>query len=733
MGTKRKSKKISFGRRYLTLDRYMTGSFIKLFLWTFGLSAVIFFLFALLSLILGKWSIGDAFLQLSNPGGTIGEDHSAGIWIITVLLNLFGLFVLNGVILTLLVNWVSNRRERFNKGNARYNYIHKQSFAVIIGGHKMVANLAKSLITNDNIDFVLIQTKRDAEEVRKEVYALIEDEKLARSVIIYSGDRTSWHELAELGIEKSKEVFIIGETYEIDGSSHDAINMQCWELINEHIHYSESKEISKKIPCHIMFENQSTFSAFQFSDSISMQSECFLFTAFSLHETWAQQVLLCKNNASSEYIPLDGFEGINHNSDKRVHLIIIGMSKLGMALAIEAAHIAHYPNFMNNKAGNPRTLITFIDNNAKEELIYFTGRFRELFNLARWRYIEAPNEIIIYGNDKESIYDNTYCINHNTNKYYPWNCGQEDEKMDSPYFGNYLGKNLIDIDFEFINGDVALPAVQKYISDACADNLSKTTVAITLSDSSKALSTALYFERSVYKNVQEILVQQNSTGALVNAIKLREDEGLQQKYRTTQYNCLRPFGMLSQCDYLTETDNVIARLVAYTYHCLANNTTIEFEYKSSDNLDEFMNKVDKHWLSLLYDKSQGKSATAQRWSNIYCANSFETKARSVCMNSKISLDDIDINNLANTEHNRWVIEQLLLGMKPVDKSYAKIIPITNKELRTELKRNNIHPDIISNEILSDSSKQYDIAIVKVIPFVKDIARQYYQSKRTINL
>lgn len=47
------------------------------------------------------------------------------------------------------------------------------------------------------------------------------------------------------------------------------------------------------------------------------------------------------------------------------------MSRMGVALGIEAARLAHYPNFMRNP--KLKTRITFIDKNCHSEMKYFKG------------------------------------------------------------------------------------------------------------------------------------------------------------------------------------------------------------------------------------------------------------------------------------------------------------------------------------------------------------------------
>lgn len=601
-------RKIIWSRRYLTLDRYMSGNFLPLFRKTFIISFFCFLVVCVFSFFVCGWSPGETFIQLTNPAKHCYK--SVLEWLPIIITNLFGLFVLNGVILTLFVNWVSNRKDRHEKGDARYDCIFSKNFAVIIGGHKIVSSLARDLISNGKYEYVLIQTQRNAQVVRKEIYAEIKDESLARNVIIYSGDRTSWHELEELQLDKAQEVYVIGEPFHIDGSSHDALNLKCWNLITEHL--TDIKEV--RIPIHVMFEYQSTFNAFQFTDLKLEQSKTFRFIPFSIYETWSQQVLIGENKSGDlNYIPLDGWSGIPYSSHQRVHLIVVGMSKMGMALAIEAAHIAHYPNFNNKHTGRPRTLITFIDRNAKREMLYFMGRFRELFQLARWRYIKAPTEVVRPNDKSWDIYDTIQDISNRSNSNYPWHDPLADENYNSPYCGKYLGEDFIDIDFEFIEGDVALPSIQKYIEDASGDNSariskmnakavaetpdnsSKTTIAVCFPIAAEAMSAALYFAPSVYKDAQQILVQQPESGALVNAVRY----GLTGE-EDSKFRLLKPFGMIEKCDYLHHINSILPKLVAFAYECLPESSLSKV-YSKYGNLQDFIKEVEDNWLKITAD------------------------------------------------------------------------------------------------------------------------------------
>lgn len=703
-------KEGAWKRRYQKLDHLMAGSFKNIIIWFSGITAVAVVLIWLAASLYASlrhdgseqpWAFWDVFIMLTNP--SLRDSHTFWDGVLMVGANVVGIILVNGLLLTVLVNWVSERRERHTKGTARYDNIKDTDFAVIIGGHKMVAPLVGQLLEEGRLAYVLIQTQRPPEQVRKEIHSEVKDKARLRDVVIYSGDRTSWQELKELHIERAREVFIIGEPERIDGSSHDALNMQCRDILEEHIRGGREE----KIPCHIMFEYQSTFSIFQTTDIEPEPHPTLRFIPFSVYETWAQQVF--SGAGEGYYLPLDGKEGLQYDSRGRVHLIVGGMTKCGIAMALEAAHLAHYPNFNNAAAGRPRTLITFVDRNAKREMLFFMGRYRELFQLARWRYVKAPEGVIPADDGTWKIYDDTRAINARDNKLYPWHDPLRDAEFRSPYFGGYLGEDFIDIDFEFIEGDIALPAVGRYLTDASADAESLTTVAVCYDDAAEAMSAALYFPKGVYEEALQILVRQPESGALVDAVS----HGLTGEDKR-QYRKMRAFGMIDRCDYLSRKRSLIPRLIAYAYKAMDSGSTLEDELSGAESTEAFLDKVNGYWEGLKREK--GKSALAREWSNVYCANSIPTKVRSV--RGDFGSEE-NIQRLAFTEHNRWIMEQLLLGFRPLDRTYAERIPIRGKE-RDSLKALKIHPDLLSNERLGETSS-FDEGIVRAIPAVLRIA------------
>ena len=83
-----------------------------------------------------------------------------------------------------------------------------------------------------------------------------------------------------------------------------------------------------------------------------------------------------------------------------------------------------------------------------------------------------------------------------------------------------MGSNLVDIEWEFINGSVENPNIQQYLSDAASNADAKLTIAICLPENSKAIAAAAYMPDSVYasKSTQQVLVYQRLNNELVKQV-----------------------------------------------------------------------------------------------------------------------------------------------------------------------------------------------------------------------
>lgn len=270
---------------------------------------------------------------------------------------IMGYIFLNGLFIAVLIGWFDRRRNEWIKGEVRYNrFLRRKKHYVIIGGNGMTSGVVKQLLKKDN--YIIVQTSRDVELFRRELYSELSEEQKER-IVIYYGNRTSKADIEDLMLRSAIDIYVLGESLANDGQNHDAFNMDCLRLITDAL----PDGIDKK-NVYVIFENYITFSAFQFSDISECDKRKINYVPLNYYEMWAQKILACsdptdilkkKNESDVEYYPLDtirddkGLSYITRNAEHYVHLVIIGMSKMGVAMGLETAHTSHYPNsFINN-------------------------------------------------------------------------------------------------------------------------------------------------------------------------------------------------------------------------------------------------------------------------------------------------------------------------------------------------------------------------------------------------
>ena len=583
-------------------------------------------------------------------------------------------------------------------------------------------------------------------------------------VIIYYGSRTSQEDIAKLHFEKAEEVYILGEeAYKGDTHSddiesyHDTINIECLKLISEAIkdiaRFYEDDNNDKRLVCRVMFEYQTTFNIYQVTD---INKHKIKFLPFNYYEMWAQKVLICQEleyKTECKYLPLEGFEGIKSDDNSFVHFVIVGMSRMGVAMAIEAAHLAHYPNFETKKK---RTRITFIDADMDREKHFFMGRFKEMFSLARYRDVS---------NTGKDLYSTTK---------YPWINPLEDTS--SPYYSvdNYLGEDFIDVEWEFLNGVIAHSDIQQYLVDAAANKDAKLTIAICLPENNRAIATAAYLPDSVYQSTStlQVLVYQ----------RLNDDVLSQISQNNPRYcEKLKAFGMASKSydASLVEMSEKISQSLGDAYdqygweqrqsRCKAD-CFLEGDYNLQegvfdaqpeirDQVKKWMNEhlakcnfkdVNKDFRELVgklknlvenkKTDDSGKSKAAKMWSNHYNIYSMWTKFRCVRLNcggrynpSFMDFSASMLDELGKVEHNRWIVEQLLLRYRPLtqrEQTGAKVETLCSSSAKKNvLKKNFAHLDICSNAVLDKVDYKMSELDKKLIAVLPGEYRKYKEEKR----
>lgn len=358
------------------------------------------------------------------------------------------------------------------------------------------------------------------------------------------------------------------------------------------------------------------------------------------------------------------------DSDQYVHLVVIGMTQMGYAMATTAAHLCHYPNF----DANHRTKISFIDPNAEEEMKMFKGRYPGLFELSHSCYRE--------------------------------NGVKKEEKSPLSVYGDFL-----DVEWEFVKGSVVDDWVRKLLMNWREDERQILTLAFCGEKAERNMAEALYLPSGFFRHVDEkcpltakdslIWVYQPENSALVDTA-----------HEVSRYKNLLTFGtMTGSFDSRMGKRLAAAKRINYLYQKQYKKEV----YGTMANQEE----LDRLWHGLSY---------AEKMSNIYAANSIYCKFRSMGIDPKNAMspfaDGDTVTMLAMIEHARWNIEKLLVGYSalPIDERDKIKQGLESKDSEVKKRMKDVgdtykkldflHKDITPYDDLIEDSKLYDKAIVR---------------------
>ncbi len=661
------------------------------------------------------WSV---YYHFIDPGN---QHMSTSYWgrICAALAAILGVFLLNGLLVSSIIGWVDRRKEKWMNGELDYDLRHlgKYQFAVVIGANEIASSVIRNLLSErkenalnnknegDN-RYILLQTNHDVSEVRDILSSHLTTEELHR-VLLYKAPRDSYEELKKLYPEYSTEIYVLGEYSLLDGgeSFHDTMNMRCVNLLAKHL--SQSKEERKndnpahsvRRVCKVLFEYQTTQSVFYFSDVRSEIRENLVFLPFNRYESWARTVIvenkaeddfaLIKSENSEvkriDYTPLDGKEGIKATDDTHVHFVVVGMSKMGVAMGLQAMLQAHYVNYAQAetvddkdereaKKNLRRTRITFIDTNMDKEKDFFMGRYANMFKLMRHRYFDA-----------------NACDFHEGIEWI--DPIQLDDRL-VHLCRDGKAENFIDIEVEFVKGELESDGVRRYLETLKGKTEStKLTIAICLPKTHEAVAASLYMPISIYDKAQEIWVYQREASDIVHNL-------MNAPQQDKRYEMLRSFGMIYGEFMCDRSLYLKALLVNGAYDLEGTIDGVKYIVTLGGEAKNQTNAGDRLGVERDMSKRETYADLRETWrelaldlrmSNKYFADSIFTKLRAIldkeqleqlCSSDSIK-DLIHLNELlkesttqkvlAICEHNRWNVQQLLFGYAPCTLEQDKVL------------------------------------------------------------
>ncbi len=588
-----------------------------------------------------------------DPGAFVGG-YKQGKVFLQLLIVLVGAVFFTSFLIGAIGNLLNRRIESITKGQYSYDF---EDHILILGSSNILENLLKQIGTSDKD--IVIQTSKDVEQVRERLM-LYTDAKTMKHIYVIFGKRTNHTSLDTLRVTKASSIYVIGED---DEPQHDGLNLKCWH----NICVKCEGNVSAK-DCYLVLDRMTTLNVFAYRKE-NASTDSLRLNIVSAAETMAQGVLVSGRVKDIIYPTLDR-TGIGKDSDVNVHFIIVGMTQVSYAMAMTAAHMCHFPNFMTK---GKRTKITFIQKRIKEELGFWMGRFDSLMEL-------SYSELVSWNKDGERIVKEMYPKAEYVN----------------PNYSD--AKGFLDIEWEFIDAGIEDMNVRNYIRECVAkDGHSEyLSFAFCGEEAEDNVAASLYLPAEVYaKNEIPVFVYQPLTRWVLATAQ-----------QADRYSNLYPFGMREEC-FDPQLERLLwAKRIKYIYAHIDDYTGMG----SAAELDE-------GW----YEKEQ---QYIKQQSNVYSANSVPVKFRSIGLDPSVpaSISHDDVLLLAEVEHNRWNVERLLMGTSPL--SYEKRMSLLKGHLsadedvvkaakaeKNDLKNNHFrHADIAPYEELLDSSKQYDINI-----------------------
>lgn len=707
----------------LALDRLLSESLGKQMLILAGIIAVLFLVsFALLHATGDDWIIycnnkginhwwfplyllidANAFNDLYSNGEI---PISKATLIISGITFVLGILLFTGAFISILTNVISRRVESHYDGLIHYL---ESGHYIIMGFDDMIPSVINNVLLKDREAYILLLTAVDAKTIREKLRKTFTDKQIKRIIINY-GLRTSKEFYKDIHLEAAEEIFIVGNR---DLPVHDAMNVENIDSICSYLKNDVKSGLKpKRITC--VFKDLDTYAAFKTTEIFQHVGDLNIeFVPYNFYCGWAYQVLLArrykeKTRPETTYTyPSVYGNKIKPEDGNYVHLVFVGITNLSAAFAMEAAHLLHFPSF-NETTKKPKTRITFIDTIADEEMPEFITRNRHFFSIQPYSYSDLSA---------------TGATTTQTSN------------------GGFL-----DVEFEFIKGNVFSQNVQDELSKWATDDSQYLSIFLTMADQRKNFMMGMNMPDEVYDREIPIFIRQDRSDNFVSNLRSAEHEFFIKKHSKHYYYIgkkveeedyhgryanIYPFGMNEIAYYSDETSLRRAKLINYLY------ATADFDkHQFTDQTVLVAMTPAQIWREA--DEEWKKLTVALKWSNLYCAYNIIIKLDILRalrnLDPKDSSHDKDvltkneIEIIARIEHNRWNVEKLLMGFRRprIDEdsyAYRKAFekdPDFDKKNADALEKNkkiHIHHDIRPFDDLNRDVQRWDYEIAKYIPWI----------------
>lgn len=617
-------------------------------------------------------------------------------YIFTVLLSLAGMFFLSSLLISTLSNMFNRRLAKINAGQVCYRFKHH---TVFIGFDCSVPDLInqlyeqfekrrsskggfiakyKSILDNyRGANKFVILTGESPEHVRQELTSNLA-RKIEENVYIAHGRYDSLENLKMIYCKQARQIYVIGDDNNSDDSDSKNVSVlkNLSEIINEITYLSKTDSLQdvqknqdeNKNQTHtqpdvfLSVRRQASFALLQRPGAeekifkvhykknnkkgkniqVYESNLPLAFTTLNFYQAWAQQVfagnLFQDKNNKNMYKPLD-YEQITQDSDKFVHLVVVGMSSMGIAMGIEAAILGNYANYSKGK----KTRITFIDINGAREKNIFASRY-------------------------DALYHGVNVIN-----------GLEETDIQPGVCNDFTWLEL-----QFIEGGVEAPDIRAKLVEWSNDSNRLLTIAICLDDPASAMAAGMYLPGELFKE-EHVTADNVAFKRWIPILINQKVSRFNQVMESGKDHNIYLFGMRDGAFDINFRDIRCAKLINYIY-------SIDVPQKETMSQEEINNYIERNFLDAsesAFDKPWWEAGFIFRWSSRLFVDHIGTKLRmfenkniynlswaeQIEFFSKQLTNQDNLDLISKVEHNRWVIEKLAEGFqRPSSEDLEKATP-----------------------------------------------------------
>jgi hypothetical protein len=466
---------------------------------------------------------------------------------------------------------------------------------------------------------------------------------------------------------------------EVAASVLDADNLSIAKMMRISSEYHAEEHEGNRLRIHLVLQSQCLADRLKRVPLSGPMAENVELYAYTREDLWAMQMLGINPESDTR---LDR-QPITSSSSQYAHLLIFGSGNQAESLAVHAALTSHYPNYCRDHS--LRTRITMVADTHSQHTS-FQQRYRNLLLNSYRRLVTIKGEEV------------------------------ECAVMEPKYAG--IREDFVDVEWEFVEGHVGDVPIAYKLQQWSRDENQQLTIAFCYSDDERNLS-------------ESLAIQSELNPATPIWTRIKNDTIIKFFHQSELYPNVIPFGMDNAtlpnlADYVR-----LAQCVNFAYRQMRSVDKDQTNHGKNDLLVALEMPSEQQLQELWNSRSL---TTPKRWSNLYNAYTLRSKMNSLGhpvtdWGTLFAVNDRDVELLAEVEHNRWSVEELILGYRPTteDEHAAVLKDISRKEA---FKREMVHEDLRSyNELGDDESglsvKRYDIGFIRTLSLV---AYTYYHLK-----